>query len=166
MWAVAKIKKKELNTFRKKLIDEFGESIKFYCPKIQHYKYFKNKLKKFEKLILENYIFCYHEKFNKINTINKIKFLQGLEYFLDGHYQNQNEIKKFIDHCKSFENKDGYLTQAFFKTMIVKKAQFVSGPFSNMMFEILEKQKNKLKILIGNVVTTIADKKNYLYRPI
>ena len=166
MWVVAKIKKKELNTFRKKLIDEFGESIKFYCPKIQHHKYFKNKLKKFEKLILENYIFCYHEKFNKINTINKIKFLQGLEYFLDGHYQNQNEINKFIDHCKSFENKDGYLTQDFFKTMIVKKAQFVSGPFSNMMFEILEKQKNKLKILIGNVVTTISDKKNYLYRPI
>ena len=57
-------------------------------------------------------------------------------------------------------------TQDFFKTMIVKKAQFVSGPFSNMMFEILEKQKNKLKILIGNVVTTISDKKNYLYRPI
>ena len=64
------------------------------------------------------------------------------------------------------ENKDGYLTQAFFKTMIVKKAQFVSGPLSNMMFEILEKQKNKLKILIGNVVTTISDKKNYLYRPV
>ena len=166
MWAIAKIKKKELNIFRKKLVDEFGQSIKFYCPKIQHHKYFKNKLKKFEKHILENYIFCYHEKFNKISNINKVQFLQGLEYFLDGHYQNQNEIKKFIDHCKSFENKDGYLTQAFFKTMIVKKAQFVSGPLSNMMFEILEKQKNKLKILIGNVVTTISDKKNYLYRPI
>ena len=166
MWAIAKIKKKELNSFRKKLIDEFGESIKFYSPKIQHHKYFKNKLKKFEKLILENYIFCYHEKFNKISTINKIKFLQGLEYFLDGHYQNQNEINKFIDHCKSFENKDGYLTQAFFKTMIVKKAQFVSGPFTNMMFEIIEKQKNRLKIIVGNVVTTISDKKNYLYRPI
>ena len=50
--------------------------------------------------------------------------------------------------------------------MIVKKAQFVSGPLSNMMFEILERQKNKLKILVGNIVTTISDKKNYLYRPI
>ena len=166
MWAIAKIKKKELNTFKKKLIDEFGESIKFYSPKIQHHKYFKNKLKKFEKLILENYIFCYHEKFNKNKTINKIKFIQGLEYFLEGHYQNQNEIKKFIDHCKSFENKDGYLTQAFFKMMIVKKAQFISGPFTNMMFEIIDKQKNKLKILIGNIVTTISDNKNCSYRPI
>ena len=46
------------------------QSIKFYCPKIQHHKYFKNKLKKFEKHILENYIFCYHEKFNKISILS------------------------------------------------------------------------------------------------
>ena len=35
-----------------------------------------------------------------------------------------------------------------------------------MVFEIIEKQKNNLKILIGNIVTTISDKKNYLYRPV
>ena len=35
-----------------------------------------------------------------------------------------------------------------------------------MVFEILERKKNKLKILIGNIVTTISDNKNYLYRPI
>ena len=166
MWTVVKIKIKNLNTFKKALAEKIGADIKFYHPKIEYCKYFRNKVKRYEKLILENYIFCYHEKFNKISTINKIKFLQGLEYFLDGHYQNQNEINKFIDHCKSFENKDGYLTQAFFKTMIVKKAEFVSGPFTNMMFEVLEKQKNRLKILVGNVVTTISDKKNYLYCPI
>ena len=45
MWAIAKIKKKELNIFRKKLVDEFGQSIKFYCPKIQHHKYFKKNVK-------------------------------------------------------------------------------------------------------------------------
>ena len=28
---------------------------------------------------------------------------------------------------------------------VTKKAKFVSGPFTNMIFEILEKQKNKLK---------------------
>ena len=166
MWVVAKIKIKNFNIFKKSLSEKVGTDIQFYYPKVEYHKYFGNKLKKFEKLILENYIFCYHEKFNKISTINKIKFLQGLEYFLDGHYQNQNEINKFINHCKSFENKDGYLTQAFFKTMIVKKAQFVSGPFTNMMFEIIEKQKNRLKIIVGNVVTTISDKKNYLYCPI
>ena len=66
----------------------------------------------------------------------------------------------------NFENKDGYLTQAFFKSIIVKKAQFVSGPFTNMMFEIIEKQKNKIKILVGNVVTTMLDERNLFYRPI
>ena len=50
--------------------------------------------------------------------------------------------------------------------MITKKAEFISGPFSNMIFEIIERQKNKLKILVGNIVTTISDNKNYLYRPI
>jgi len=35
-----------------------------------------------------------------------------------------------------------------------------------MIFEIIEKQNNKLKILVGNIITTISDKKNYLYRPI
>ncbi len=35
-----------------------------------------------------------------------------------------------------------------------------------MIFEILDKQKNKLKILVGNLVTTISNKADYLYRPI
>ena len=29
--------------------------------------------------------------------------------------------------------------------MIEKKAKFVSGPFTNMIFEVLERRKNKLK---------------------
>ena len=79
---------------------------------------------------------------------------------------NHNAIIKFIKHCKTYENEKGYLTQSFFKTMVVKKAQFISGPFTNMIFEILEKQKNKLKILVSNIVMTIPNKTNYLYRPI
>ena len=166
MWIVAKIKRKELNIFKDNLIKKFGKETQFYYPKIEYNKYIKNKIKKFEKLILENYIFCYHEQFKKKNFINELRFTKGLEYLLKGNGQNQTEIIKFIEHCKSFENKDGYLTSAFFKTMVTKKAKFISGPFTDMIFEILETQKNKLKILIGNIVTTISDKKNYLYRPI
>ena len=54
----------------------------------------------------------------------------------------------------------------FFKSIMKRKAKFVSGPFTNMVFEIIERQKNKIKILVGNIVTTISDKKNYLYRPV
>ena len=166
MWIVAKVKSKELNIFKKNLDEKFGNEVKFYSPKVEYHKYFKNKLKKFEKLILENYVFCFHQKFNEGKTINEIKFLKGLDYFLSGYAKDQNEIKKFISHCKEFENREGYLTPSFFKTMIVNKAKFISGPFTNMIFEVIGKEKNNLKILIGNIVTTISDKKDYLYRPI
>ena len=166
MWIVAKIKNKELDIFKDNLIQKFDKNIKFYYPKIKYHRYFGNKIKKFEKRMLENYIFCYHKEFSKVSSINKARFLKGLEYFLVGHNQSQNEITKFIEHCKAFEDNEGYLTPVFFKTMIANKAKFISGPFTNMIFEILERQKNKLKILVGNIVTTISDKKNYLYCPV
>jgi len=166
MWVVAKIKGKELENFKKNLVKESKSEIKFYCPKIRHYRYFKNKIKKYETYILENYIFCFHDKFKKSSFLNELKFTKGLNYFLTGNEENQNEIKSFVEHCMSCENKNGYITAEFFKNIITHKARFVSGPFTNMMFEVLERKKNKLKILVGNIVTTISDKANYLYRPI
>ena len=166
MWVVAKVRIKDLNTFKKNLAEKIGDDIKFYHPKIEYYKYFGYKVKRFEKFILENYIFCYHAKFKKPNSVNEVKFLRGLEYFLEGYNQNQNNIVKFIECCMAFENDKGYLTQSFFATITSKKAKFISGPFTNMIFEILEKQKNKLKILVGNIVTTMPNNTNYLYRPI
>ena len=166
MWVVAKIKIKNLNAFKKDLVKKVGNDIEFYHPKIEYHRYFGDKIKRFEKLILENYIFCYHKRFQKSSFVNQVKFLKGLEYFLHGYNLNQDNIIKFIKYCKSFENEKGYLTQSFFKTIIAKKAQFISGPFTNMIFEILEKQKNKLKILVSNIVMTIPNSTNYLYRPI
>ena len=97
MWIVAKIKLKNLNTFKKKLSEKMGNDIQFYHPKLEYHKYFGNRVKRFEKFILENYIFCYHEKFKKSSFVNEIKFLKGLEYFLEGYNQNQNNIIKFIE---------------------------------------------------------------------
>ena len=166
MWVVAKVKIKDLNIFKKNLTEKIGNDIKFYHPKIEYHKCFGDKVKRFEKFILENYIFCYHIKFKKANFVNEVKFIVGLEYFLEGHSQNQSNIIKFIEYCMTFENEKGYLTQSFFTNIISRKAKFISGPFTNMIFEIIEKQKNKLKILVGNIVTTIPNNTNYLYRPI
>ena len=166
MWLVAKIKKSELCLFKAELVKKISSEVKFYSPKIQYQKCIKNKINKYEKFILENYIFCYHETFSQAKVVSNIRFLKGLEYFLEGHHENQNEIINFINYCKSFEDRKGYLSQAFFKDIVSGKAQFMTGPFSNMIFEIIEKQKNKLKILIGNFVTTIQDNKNYLYRSV
>ena len=166
MWVVAKIKRKELKIFKNDLLKGTCKNIIFYSPKIEYYQYSKNKAKKIEKLALESYIFCYHESFKESLSVKKLKFTKGLEYFLNGYSENQKEIVKFIEYCKCSENSNGYLTQSFFKTLITKKAKFISGPFTNMMFEILKKQKNNLKIIVGNVVTTISDNSNYLYRPV
>lgn len=166
MWVVAKIKASEANIFKNKLTLLFGKNIKFYSPKICFQKLYKNKLINFEKELLESYIFCYHEKFIKASAVNEIQFIRGLQYFLKGYVQSQKEIRNFIDYCKSYENNDGYLKPIFFKQLVSKRAQFISGPFTNTMFEIIDRQKNKLKILIGNIVTTISDNKNYLYRSI
>ena len=166
MWVVAKIKAKEVKIFERNMIEKSDENIQFYCPKIEYQQYFKKKIKKIEKLALGDYIFCDHKNFNNSIFLNKLKFIKGLEYFLNGHYQNQNEMVEFINYCKFSENSTGYLTQAFFKTITTKKAKFISGPFANMMFEILKKQKNNLKIIVGNVVTTISDNSGYLYRPV
>ena len=165
MWVVAKIKIKEIQIFKKELIEKFGREVSFYCPKITFTKNFK-KEKKIDKFILEGYIFCHHNSFNKNNIISEIQFIKGLQYFLKGYCENQNEIKKFIEYCKSFENEDGYLKPSFFNKMVKTKGQFISGPFTNMMFEIIERQKKKLKVLVGNVITTISDSTDYLYRPI
>ena len=59
MWAVAKIKIKNLNTFKKNLFKKLGKDIKFYHPKIEYDKYFGSRVKRVEKFVLENYIFCF-----------------------------------------------------------------------------------------------------------
>ena len=69
------------------------------------------------------------------------------------------EINSFIEHCKKHENADGYIKSTFFKSIIIKRAKFLSGPFVNMFFNIIEKQKRKMKVIIGNIVTTIPDNK-------
>ena len=38
MWTVVKIKKKELNIFKKNLTDKIGQDIEFYYPKIEYHK--------------------------------------------------------------------------------------------------------------------------------
>jgi len=166
MWIVAKYKSKELKVLKENFTKILGGAPEFYNPKIKYQKYIKEKLKTFEKFILENYLICYHPKFKDAKTINSLKYTKGLNYFLTGSYENQKEIIQFVNHCKKNENLDGYLNQSFFENYKMKKARFISGPFTNMIFEIISNQKTKLKILIGDMTTTISKKSGYLYRPV
>ena len=60
MWAVAKIKKNELENFKRSLKKILDKNIVFYHPTFGIKKKNKNTLKKY---ILGYYIFCFHKKF-------------------------------------------------------------------------------------------------------
>jgi len=165
MWVVAKIKQKEINVFKRELKNKFDENLIFYNPKIQLENIVNNKIRIYSKTLLENYIFCYHTNFKNKKSTNQLQFVKGLSFFLDGCELNQSQISNFIKYCKSFENCNGFIKSSFFKSLLSKRAKFISGPFANIFFDIIEKQKNKLKIIIKNIVTTVPDNKNYLYQP-
>ena len=166
MWIVAKYKSMEFEFLKKEFCKILGEKPKFYSPKIKYQKLINKKLKNFRKYLLQGYLICYHSDFVDQKILSKLKYIRGLNYFLNGCSLNQNEIIRFIDHCKKNEDSEGYLKQDFFNFSNKTRAKFVSGPFTNMMFEIIENQKNKMKILIGNKTAEISKNSNFLFHPV
>ena len=153
MWIVVKYKSKEYKTLKESFFRILGEMPEFYNPKI-----------KFEKNLLDNYLMCRHYKFNDTAVINLLKNSRGLTYLLNGHEFNQKEISDFIKFCKSKEDLNGFLTQSFFNISKRKKAKFISGPFTQLIFDIVENKGKKLKIVLNNLNMTIGNNSNnYLY---
>ena len=68
-----------------------------------------------------------------------------MEYFLDGYIQNQSQISQFIKLCKDNEDKEGSLKQNFFSILQATRIRFLNGPFSNLIFNILERRKKMEK---------------------
>ena len=165
MWTIIKFDKKKLALLKKDFKEKLGHDFTIYVPKITFKKYKNNKLIKKEFSLLGDYLFCFHKKFENSQAINKLKFTKGLKYFLNGFISSQEEIKKFIEKCKESEDKEGYLSQKFFELHINSKYQFSSGPFTELIFKIIDLQKNKINILLGNIKTTI-NKNDYSFRPL
>ena len=74
-------------------------------------------------------------------------------------------IMDFINKCKDSENKDGFLSYKFYNLKLNKPYKFFSGPFTNKIFKIIELQKNKIHILMGNLKTTVK-KEDFLIQPV
>jgi len=164
MWIVIKYKKNELKTLKDSFCKILGDMPEFYSPKMKIEKYVNNKLKIFEKNILDNYLICKHTKFRDHKIINLLKNSRGLSYFLQGYEFNQKELNTFIQFCKLNEDSNGFLLQDFFRVSEKNKAKFVSGPFTQMIFDIIEKRGNKLKILLNKMNMTISNNSdNLLY---
>ena len=165
MWTIIKFDKKYLESLKKDFKDKLGEEFTTYSPKFHIQKYKNNKLVNKEFHLLDNYLFCFHKNFENQQTINRLKFTKGLKYFLGGFSQSQEEIKKFIHKCKKSENSKGYLSQNFYEVHINSRYKFSSGPFAEMIFKIIDLQKNKIKILLGNLSTTI-ERREFLFNPL
>jgi len=165
MWTIIKFDKKNFNFFKTELKNKLSCDYVLYCPKILIHKYKNQKLIKKEYNMLGDYIFCYDKKLQNKETLAKLKFIRGLKYTLSGYSTSQNEITQFIKKCKEFENSKGYITQKFLSLQENSKYKFESGPFVNKIFQIINIQQNKIKILMGDLKTTIT-KKEFLFNPV
>ncbi len=165
MWAVVKFDRKYLNLMQEDFKKKIGSKCLTYQPKILIQKFSKNKLVNKEFCILNNYVFCYHKKFEDKSTTDKLKFTKGLKYFLEGFRDYQKDIKDFIEKCKSLEDTNGYISQSLFDLDKNTNYKFTSGPFVEKIFKIISFEKNKLNILIGELKTTV-NRKDYFFSPL
>ena len=165
MWTIIKFEKKNLSFLKSDLEKKLGTDCKFYIPKLLFKRYKKNKWEKKVFNLLGDYLFCFNEKFNDSRVIKTINYIRGLKYVLQGFNQSQCEIKEFIEKCKISEDSEGYISEQFYDLKINSNYKFFSGPFTNSIFKILQLQKNKIRILMGNFKTTIK-KKDFLFQPI
>jgi len=115
--------------------------------------------------ILGDYVFCYDKTFKNKEILGQLKFVKGLKYILGGFLLEQKEIEEFIKKCKKFENPKGYITQNLFQPQENLKYKFISGPFVDKIFQIIKVQENKIKVLMGDVKTTIK-KREFLFNPL
>ena len=165
MWAIIKFDKRYSEIFKDSLKKETGNDLIIYSPKLFIEKYTKNKLIKKDFSLLGDYLFCFHKKFKNESFVNSLKFTKGLKYFLNGYSTSQDDIRNFIEKCKQYEDEKGYLKRNFFEIYKNNSYKFISGPFSEKIFKIIDFQKNKIEILLGKIKTTI-DKNKFLFAPL
>ena len=80
---------------------------------------------------------------------------------MSGFYKSQKEIKEFIKKCKKSENENGFISADFFDIELNKKYKFNSGPLLNLIFQVVEVQKTKFKVLMGDKIATVE--KGFLF---
>ncbi len=164
MWIVAKYDKKKANFFLEDLKKKLKDKVVIYNPKVKIEKFYKKKLISKEFNILGDYIFCFNPKFANQKILDNLQFTKGLKYFLSGFYKSQKEIKDFIKKCKKSENENGFISADFFDIELNKKYKFNSGPLLNLIFQVVEIQKTKFKIIMGDKTATIE--KGFLFSPL
>ena len=168
MWIIIKFNKNNISTMMEDLKKRIGPDVNFYIPKIQLQYIKKNSILNKSKFMLNDYMFCFHKKFNNKNFIQILNYVKGLKYFLPNFIEAQKDIKNFIFACKGNEDKNGFVKQNFFynlENFKDKEYKFQSGPFTNSIFKILNVEKSFLNILIGKYKTAVKSNK-YLFETV
>jgi len=157
MWIVTLANNSE---FLKKELLKKITNLKVYFPKGRSK---KNKSRN----ILGNYLFCYSDNFESDNSlINSLRNLRGLKKILFADKISQKEISDFVQYCKSHEDNTGFIKNSFFKNNITVKGKIENGPFSNYIFNILSKDKKRIKAIIGDIEFSISDNSKFCYSSI
>ena len=165
MWIILRYKKNNFQFLINDLRKKFKNNLEIYNPKFKTNLSVKNKFITSELTLLGDYFFCHHKEFNNPNIINSLKFTKGLKDFIKGYKFSQKDIQDFIMKCRKSENKEGYLTNKFYNLYKNSKFKFNSGLFSNFVFEIINLQKNKIKLLLGNLKIT-TEKEKFIFKSI
>ena len=157
MWTIIKINSKRILELKKDFYKKLGNEVRFYQPKFKIEKIKNNKIINYEKNLFGDYLFCYHEKFKKSGFNQLLIYSKGLKYFLDGSIFYQKEISKVIERCKEQEDDSGFLQHNFLNYLSQSEIKIFKGPLRNMVFDIIEKKKNKLSFIFGNLKATITN---------
>ena len=165
MWVILRYKKNNFKFLINDLKKKFKNDLEIYNPKFKINSRVKNKFITSELSLLGDYFFCHHKEFNNPNIINSLKFTKGLKDFIKGYKFSQNDIQDFIRRCRKSENKEGYLTNKFYDLYKNSKFKFNSGLFSNFVFKIINLQKNKINLLLGNLKIT-TEKEKFIFKSI
>lgn len=165
MWAVIKINTKSFEILKKEFIEKIGSDVKFYIPKLKIKKFTKSKISIKQKLLLGDYLLCFHKSFSSRTVLDSLKYCRGLKYFLTDLICHQSEIEKFIQKCKENEDMEGFIKPTFFELQNKNKYEFISGPFINMIFKIVQENKFSIKALMGKYTLNISKEEN-LFRPV
>ena len=165
MWAVLKIDKKNISLLKRDLLSKLGSEVKFYMPKLKLKKFLKRKIFVKESFLLGDYLLCFHEDFSKRSILTSLKYCKGLKYFITSFLNNQKEIENFIEKCRKNEDENGFIRSTFFEFNNTKNFEFISGPFTNMIFRILHENKLNIRASLGKYNVTVSKEEN-LFRPV
>lgn len=163
MWIVIKIKKhSEINFIKSSLTQLLGNHSTYCIPKIKSNKQTNSKSVSKDLYILGKYILIYNKKFSENNVLSKLNFIRGVDCLILGFKACQKNINEFVKKCEKNKDKLGYLSSDFFSLSEGKNIKFNKGPFINFVSEVIEVQRNKLKLLVGNISIYLDKKENCL----